>query len=509
MFSKKILVLGNNDQNTDDQARILASKSNSTNWGLIPNTETDTSQFGYYHTTLVDLPPKAIIDLAKQFDEVILLDQPKKDWTDQKLFLSTCKLMSEIEKETTAVTHYKDNKNIKSLNYWNNIFKNNKSFCAYPWIAYSKSSGTGLTTCSRNNIKITDATESLTDWKNNKNFNEIRQKMLDGELLPNRCATCYEYEDRGLTGYRTHDSLDFISKLELETIDDLKNIEKPYYYDIRLGNACNLMCRMCTPVHSSLIYKEFEENPELAIDGQEIDPNYTYSSIDVIDIESLTNKHMVYLTGGEPTVMKEVYTFMRKCVEMNKVDFRFSLGTNAQYFSKPFIDLAKKFKYMHFSVSIDGYGKVNDYIRWQSDFATIISNCHMLESIGCQISWNHVPTIWGIHRTHELFEYVSEHFPFVHLYLQYNRVGLHSAFNSPMPEKVLSSLERCMKTSVYFNDGKDCKSGIDAFYKHYQNYTVNKEHLKKFFNWNDTMDRVRKIQMKDYIPDLDECRNML
>ena len=508
MFTKKILVLGNNDIDTDIQTSRLAKANGTTNWGLISEPGKTLVDAGYYHATLVDLPSKAIIEYAKQVDEVILLDQPRGEWTHSKIFLSTCKLMSEIEQNTDAVVHYKDNKNIKQLEYWSNVFATNKSFCIYPWVSYSDSSGNGLVSCARSSVKLADPSSNL-DWKNDPNYTAVRQKMLKGELLPDSCKTCYEYESKGLTGYRTHDSLDFIANLGIESIEDLDKIDQPYYYEIRLSNSCNLMCRMCTPVHSSLLEQEFNEHPELVLPSQELTPGYTYTSIDYIDIEKLTSKHQVYLTGGEPTIMKEVYAFMRRCIDMNKTDFEFTLGTNAQFFSKPFLDLAQQFSKMNFSVSIDGYGKVNDYIRWKSDFDTIISNCHLAQKLGCNISWNHVPTIWGIHRTHELFEYISDNFPFVTLYLQYNRVGLHSAFKSPLPEQVLKSLERCKQTSVYFNDGKDCQSGIDAFYKHYQNYEVDLVNLKKFFHWNDTMDRVRKIRLKDYIPDLDECRHMI
>jgi hypothetical protein len=70
-------------------------------------------------------------------------------------------------------------------------------------------------------------------------------------------------------------------------------------------------------------------------------------------------------------------------------------------------------------------------------------------------------------------------------------------------------MEQCKKTILYSSDGKDCTSGIDAFYDHYLRYKFNKDDLKKFFTWNDLMDKGRNISMVDYIPELDACRNML
>ena len=83
--------------------------------------------------------------------------------------------------------------------------------------------------------------------------------MLKGELIPEHCSICYEYESKGLTSYRVHDSLDYIAQLEINELDDLKEIKNPYYYEIRNGNKCNLQCRMCTPNHSHLLEREFKK----------------------------------------------------------------------------------------------------------------------------------------------------------------------------------------------------------------------------------------------------------
>jgi hypothetical protein len=60
-----------------------------------------------------------------------------------------------------------------------------------------------------------------------------------------------------------------------------------------------------------------------------------------------------------------------------------------------------------------------------------------------------------------------------------------------------------------WSDGKDCTSGIDSFYEHYLNYKINNDDLKKFFTWNDAMDKARNISMSDYIPELDVCRKLI
>lgn len=511
---KKVLVLGANTADTDVQTTKLAVEHHSVNYGLIENINQDFSKFGYYHTTILDVIPADIIKIAKNFNQIVLLDQQQNLYSHQKILLSTYKLMIELEKNSNLLGYtveYKQNQNIKHLEYWTEYFKTNKSFCAYPFLAYSET-GPFLATCARGSVKLSDLSQisDINNWKNNTRLIEIRKNMLLGKKVPDNCATCYDYEDRGLTGYRVHDSLDYIAKLKINSIEELKSIQDPYYYEIRVSNKCNLMCRMCSPNHSHLLAKEFESNPELAIDGQCGSKDHKKSSINSVPVEKLTENHLVYLTGGEPMIMSETYEFMRKCINLRKTNFRLTLGTNAMTVNDTFLELASHFdQKLHFSISIDAYGKVNDYIRWKSNFSQIIANCRRLQSAGHQLSWNHVPTLWGIHKTHELFEYLSNEFAGVPLYLQYNRVNLHSAFCSPLIEQTLESLERTRQTSLYFSDGKDCKSGIDSLYDHYKNYKLDKDHLKKFFAWNDIMDKARGIALVDYVPELDQCRSLV
>ena len=508
----KTLVLGNNTQDTDIQTSNLANKQRTINHGLVDyNKNMDNIAPGFYHTSLADVSPGYVMQLASKFDEIVLLDQ--EEYSSKKVILSTFKLFVQLERDSNQLgikVKYKENKNVQSYSKWTQYFKNNKSFCVYPWINYNDGYNTkgvsGLKLCARASTRIKEVGK-LQDWSTDPDYTAIRQKMLKGELIPEHCSICYEYESKGLTSYRVHDSLDYIAQLEINELDDLKEIKNPYYYEIRNGNKCNLQCRMCTPNHSHLLEREFKKYPELAIDGQKRYPNYQYSNVnDVIDIDTLTEKHTVYFTGGEPTVMKETYEFMRKCIAANRTDFILTIGTNANFFSEPFWELASEFSNMQFSVSGDGFGLVNDYIRWRSSWDKIVATCEKIIDQGHLMSWNHVPTIWGIHRTHEFFEFASKTFPQAPLYLQYNRIGLTSAFVSPLVEQVKESMQRCMETQLYYSDGKDCKSGIDSFYDHYLTYKPDLDHLQKFFKWNDAMDKARNITMADFIPELDACR---
>ena len=87
MFNKKILCLGNNSKDTNCLTQNLADKDNTQNNGLISSGEFVPKDFGYYHTSILDLSFGQIIATAKHFDSIVLLDQPKESWSHWKPLL--------------------------------------------------------------------------------------------------------------------------------------------------------------------------------------------------------------------------------------------------------------------------------------------------------------------------------------------------------------------------------------------------------------------------------------
>jgi MoaA/NifB/PqqE/SkfB family radical SAM enzyme len=503
VFDKKILCLGTNDTITDQMVTELAKLNETTNFGLIITSDFNPMSVGYYHTSIIDIPLGGIIELAKCFDTIIMLDQPRDSWSHWKLLLSTYKLMVELEKQGNS-TVYKDNINIQKYKQFDEKLQTNKSFCIYPWIEIISDSGY-LTTCARSAKKVTTIQE-LGNWKTNSEYQKIRKAMLAGELLPEHCEYCYNYERKGIESYREFETREWIAKLNINSFEDLDNIEHPYYYEIRLNNKCNLSCRSCKPEHSNSIEKEYKKFNII----YPYEQGFTYSSIDLIDINTLTPKTRVYLTGGEPTVMTEVYEFMEKCIDAGKLDFDFTLGTNAAKISKRFLKLSQNFTNMNFSVSLDGYGKINDYWRWGSDFDTVIKNSKILEAQGHTISINCVPGIYNVTNLHLLFEFLDIEFPHCGIYLQINHSPMQSAYNHPNADLVVESMERCKQTKTYYKDGKSCRSSIDSLLAYYsQNPKVDTDNLRLFFEYNDQLDLARNVKLIDYIPELEECRKYL
>jgi len=507
MFNQKILCIGTNNSITDLEVSKRSQTYKTINHGLITDHNFIPEEIGYYHTTTVDIPVGTHVELGKRFDKVILLDQSLDQWSHWKMLLSSYKIMQELSNLGVS-TDYKYNKNIEHISYFENLVQKNKSFCIYPWVLLQQED-VNVTACPKNRQKITTITE-VGDWQTNKDFTAIRNDMLKGNKVKG-CEQCYYEERVGVVSTRQFETLDWVGKLELKNVEDLKNLTEPKYYEIRLGNTCNMACRMCIPEYSNIIDKEFKELNILQFKTGYQEEGY--SNTKHIDIEKLDKGSRVYFTGGEPTVHEEFYSFMERCIEVGRTDFDFCLGYNGKRLTKKMLDMFSHFSNMNFSFSIDGYGKINDYIRSYSDWDTIISNAKTLRAHGHTISMETIPSIYNANNLHLLLEFFDREFPESVQFLQLEQQhpgGYLSAYAHPDPISCVESLEKVKKTQKYLTDGRGGRSIIDSLLNHYyKNPKPDLVKLKSFYNFNDKLDKKRSTLLKDYLPELDAGRQFL
>jgi len=502
MDQTKVLFLGSNSPDSDLQTEKFAKENNTVNHGLITDISINI-QLGCYHTSIVDVYAGGIVKLAKQFDKIILLDQPLEEWSHWKTLLSTFKIMVELEK-LGYQTEFRSNDNTQSIQFMSDLLAKNKSFCMYPWMHLLEEYGDVLL-CSKTKLPIKKL-KDLDDWQSDADFNLIRQKMLQGEQL-NHCQLCYKEENLGFTSTRVHESLDWAVKMNIKSLDDLNKITLPTYYEVRPGNKCNLQCRMCCPENSDLIEEEFKR----------INFNYPsypkiWGNYDHIDVENISSGTRIYSTGGEPTIMPAFYDFLQRCIDAGRTDLDITLNTNGQKVSDKLINICKQFDDVNFSFSIDGFGKVNDYIRWGSEWQRTVDNAKRLRDNGFYISLECIPSLWNITNLHLLYEFYDREFPSSTVFLQqvYWPDGTMNVFNHPNSKLVVESLEKIKQTKMYYTDARDNKSMIDSLLAHYsKDPEPNVYWLTKFFNFNDMLDQSRNVKLVDYVPELEDCRKYI
>ena len=501
---RKVLCLGNETTDTDLLTTHLASLVKSQNHGIITDQEFVPNHAGYYHTSVLDLNEGHIRNISKHFDLVIWLDQPQSSYPHHKTFLRVFRLIKHLDQIGVQV-EYLANANAQRINYWWNFLRINPSFCHHPFTSLIPDQGDKVNICSKTKIPIKRVHE-ITDWRTDPDYRKLRDRMLTGKKLPMHCLDCYDKENKAIESTRQFETLEWAVRLELENEQGFDQLTDPIFYEIRPGNKCNLMCRMCDDARSHLIE---QENIDL---GKPM-KSYRFRDLpfDKIKLETLER---VYVGGGEPTIMSEFTDFLQKCILSGKTDFELCIGTNGMKFSNKLIDLLSHFNDVVLSISFDGYGRLNDYIRWKSDFDTIHRNALMMKNLGHKISLQTVPSMYNLTRLHELFEFYDKVFPDSSCLVQAAYVddtpGV-TPYYHPRPELVVASLERCFKTNTYLANGRSCKGYVDGLHAFYSNpeYQIDLMILKQFFNFNDQLDRARGSCLVDYIPELEHARGLI
>ena len=495
----KVLCIGNNTADTDIKTAQLAEDDGDKSHGLLTELDSilpETLDNGYYHSSVYDVEYHQLLELAQQFDRVIILDQ---EYSHPDSFYKTIRLANELA-ETQLVT-FQNTTHRTAINFFEQLVESNKSFCIFPFIEVLANNG-NTTVCCRSYREVTRLSE-LKDFQTDPHYQVIRQQMLAGQLIPEHCSACYQVENRGIRSPRMQETVEWANRLNLTSLEELSEITSPAYYEIRPSNVCNLQCRTCNPHSSHLIAREYTKLKLVTEDFSELE----YTNFDYIDF---TNLKKLYVAGGEPTAMIEFYDFLDRCIKNKQTDFELLINTNATKLSDRFKEQLQHFKTVSFIVSIDGYGDLNHYIRWPSDWGRIIDNVEYLY-LHYSVSFNTTVSIYNILQLSELVSYFDYKFPraIVHCQLVHSPEDTFSALNFPYAELIADRLKSIQNLNCYKND-KLLSSFIDSMIQHYAAQPVlDLVLLKQFFDFNDRLDQSRNIRLADHIPELEQARQLV
>ena len=333
---------------------------------------------------------------------------------------------------------------------------------------------------------------------------------MDGQKLTN-CQSCYREEGFGKgVSIRKHETLEWAALMRIKSIEDLKKIESPSYFELRFSNKCNIKCRSCNGHFSHLISKENKEIKDKKF--QELVDKEIFDGFGGAEIIDWRKLKRVYIGGGESTVQPELYEFLRNCIKNKNTEFEFRIGTNAVKISDKLYELFKPFRNLTFSVSIDGTPKIDDYIRWGTNAEEKINNIKRLRAQGHSIAINFVLSIWNVSRLGEILKYFETEFPDspVHFNDGGYKGDIISPFNFPNKDIVLQSIKLAKQTKIYFDNEQRTRNLINSIDNYYSNNPkTDLEKLSKFFYYNDTLDKIRGSKLIDYIPELEECRKYI
>jgi len=494
----KILCLGNNTEDTNNKALTLAKYYKLPAYGLV-NANSDITCDGLYHSSIYDIDFGELIAFAiNNFNKVIVLNQTKDSYTHPDAYYLTTKAAQEINKNIKV--DFLDTAMGQNLGYFEQLVKNNLSFCIFPFIELLVYNGS-TTVCCRSTAPIVRL-DQLDNFQTNKNYVALREKMLNGIQIPEHCESCYSLERKGILSSRQQETVEWANRLNLRSVDDLHKIKNPVYYEIRPNNICNLQCRTCSPSNSNLIFDEYKKLKIIPYHT----PKIEYTDFDFVNFSDLKK---LYVAGGEPTALKEFYNFLDKCIEENYTNFEFLINTNGVKFSSKFKEQANQFSNLGFIFSIDGFEKLNHYIRFPSVWKSIIDNARWVVKNNHTLTFNVTVSIYNIDSLYELFEFLEIEFPgkLIHAQLADSDNDILSAYNHPDKNLVVENLSKITKLKCY-NNSYIFKSFVDGLLNWYSNRKSTPiEKLKEFYTFNDLLDESRNIKLEDYLPNLHKFRN--
>jgi len=296
-----------------------------------------------------------------------------------------------------------------------------KTFCPLPWIHLATRPNGDVRVCCTANASgadVDDKTAGLVKkdgiamnmrdhtidevW-NSEHMRMTRLKMLNDEI-PNSCRKCFAEEERGIISKRQWETKVWDKRLDIDDIVSKTTEEGSIptnipYFDLRLGNTCQLKCVMCSPHDSSSWISEWKlntqkyKNKELIAD-QSWDNNFDYtwykkgSFLDSMKSQAHNIKEL-YFAGGEPLLIKEHYAILEYMVaEGHAKNCCLRYNSNGLELPDKLFELWNHFNEITFNFSIDALGDKNEYIRYPSKWKDIEKNLELLDKCDSNIIVN-------------------------------------------------------------------------------------------------------------------------
>jgi len=262
----------------------------------------------------------------------------------------------------------------------------NSEFCVLPWISLEASPIGTVRPCCLAEEEIVDntghkfqlTTANFADIQNSNYMRDLRKDFLIG-TRPGTCRKCWAVEDASGTSKRQH------------TLNRLKHIDmgaawtedaKPLMFlDLKLGNICNLKCRICGSWSSSQFASEelhYVKDKKASFHYQMLRqgawPRENKTFWDQID-QCLSDIRYIEFTGGEPFLIQEHFEMLQGIVQRGIADqVEIHYNTNGTQFPEYAEDIWRHFKTVEIAFSIDDIGPRFEYQRTNASWTEVCAN---------------------------------------------------------------------------------------------------------------------------------------
>lgn len=233
---------------------------------------------------------------------------------------------------------------------------------------------------------------TLEEHWNNEHMRSVRKRMLAGETLP-ECEVCNN-KLLNTDVYRSYFNNLFGDKYlqVLESTDETGyTTMQPVSWDYRFSNLCNFKCRMCGDMLSSSW--ESEQRQHEMINWSDPKNNWMQPGIKrqieqfqdtqiEAEFAAAVEDHRVeevYWVGGEPLMYEQHWRYMQRIIELGdgkQVYARYNTNLSRVNYRgiNLYRDILAKVRDWQICASIDGTGRIGEYIRTGLDYETWLEN---------------------------------------------------------------------------------------------------------------------------------------
>ena len=274
-----------------------------------------------------------------------------------------------------------------------------EKFCVLPWVSIEASPiGTVRPCCLADDELLDNAgekfnlqTASFAAIQNSRSMRDLRKQFLDGKQ-PQTCRKCWNEERSGRTSKRMH-TLDRLKHMLPEqdwTID-----AKPLMFlDLKLGNICNLKCRICGSWSSSQFATEELNDLHPLADKKS---THAYQMLRAgawprenqkfwEEIDTVVDQiRYIEFTGGEPFMIQEHFAMLQGIVDKgiaHQVEIHYN--TNGTQYPEQAIEIWKHFKTVEIAFSIDDVGARFEYQRSNAIWPEVETNIARFKELRSQ-----------------------------------------------------------------------------------------------------------------------------
>lgn len=210
---------------------------------------------------------------------------------------------------------------------------------------------------------------------------DLRTQFLQGQQ-PRTCRKCWNEERAGRKSKRMH-TLDRL-KHEIEPGPWTADARPIMFLDLKLGNICNLKCRICGSWSSSQFATEEINDLPADADRKSVfayqmlragswprDNQRFWTEIDHV----LTDIRYIEFTGGEPFMIREHFDMLQGMVDRgiaHNVEIHYN--TNGTIFPEHAEDIWRHFRTVEIAFSIDDVGERFEYQRSNASWSAVCDN---------------------------------------------------------------------------------------------------------------------------------------